>query len=239
LTGGRKRGYFAETGFQSGVHFISKPGEARDYATQMIGKTLVTPQAPKGIRCSKVLLMERMYLKREMYVSILMDRASQGPLMIVSPRGGGPMGQIARLTPELIYTEPIDIVDGLDEDQCHRMAYFLGLEQDTPGSAQATRLMMHLYDMFISCDCTQVEINPLAETTDGDIVACDAKVHFDDNSAYRQASIFEKRDKTQEDPREVEAAEYGLNYVGMDGNIGCMVNGGMLTNKTVTYQKAF
>ena len=135
------------------------------------------------------------------------------------------MGEVARLNPELIYTEPIDIVDGLDEDQCARMAHFLGLELGTTGFDQATVLMQDLYKLFIECDCAQLEINPLAETTDGNIVVCDAKLNFDDNAAYRQPDIFKNRDTSQEDPREVEAGEYGLNYVGLNGNIGCMVNG--------------
>ena len=116
---------------------------------------------------------------------------------------------------------------------CSDMAHNLGMEEGTPGYEQSVTLMKHLYDMFISCDCTQVEINPLAETPDGDIVVCDAKVNFDDNAEFRQSSIFARRDPTQEDPREVEASKYDLNYIGLDGTIGCMVNGAGLAMSTM------
>jgi len=177
--------------------------------------------------------MERMYMRREMYLSILMDRESQGPLMVCSPRGGTSIEDVAATNPDVIFTQPIDIMDGLQEDQCLRMASNLGLEEDSDAYKKAVRLMKNLYSMFIACDCTQIEVNPLAETPEGDVVVCDAKVNFDDNAAYRQSSIFARRDTTQEDAREVEASRYDLNYIGLDGTIGCMVNGAGLAMSTM------
>merc|ERR1712127_505182 len=127
----------------------------------------------------------------------------------------------------------IDITKGLQTEQCERMANNLGLEPGSASHTNAIELMKNLYSMFIGCDCTRVEVNPLAETPEGDVVVCDAKVNFDDNAQYRQSTIFEKRDTTQEDSREVEAAKYDLNYIGLDGNIGCMVNGAGLAMSTM------
>ncbi|KAL3914243.1 MAG: hypothetical protein SGILL_006180 [Bacillariaceae sp.] len=232
LSGGRGLGTF-KNGFQGGVHMVTKPGQARDFANEMLGEELVTKQAPNGIVCNKVFLMERMYMRREMYLSILMDRASQGPLMVASPRGGTSIEDVAATNPEVIFTEPIDIIDGIQDDQCERMATNLGLEKGTVPFDKAVTLMKNLYAMFIGCDCTQVEVNPLAETPDGDVVVCDAKVNFDSNAEYRQKEIFAKRDFSQEDAREVEASKYDLNYIGLDGNIGCMVNGAGLAMSTM------
>lgn len=232
LSGGRGLGTF-KNGFKGGVHMVTKPGQAHDFAEQMLGQELVTKQAPKGIICNKVFLMERMYMRREMYLSILMDRASQGPLLVASPRGGTSIEDVAKSNPEVIFTQPIDITEGIQDEQCHRMAANLGLETGTPTHDKAVTLMKNLYSMFIGCDCTQVEVNPLAETPDGDIVVCDAKINFDENAEYRQSSIFELRDYSQEDSREVEASKYDLNYIGLDGNIGCMVNGAGLAMSTM------
>jgi succinyl-CoA synthetase beta subunit len=232
LSGGRGKGSF-KSGFKGGVHMVAKPGEAREYAKSMLGEELVTKQAPNGIICNKVLLMEKMEMKQEMYLSILMDRASQGPLMVCSPRGGTSIEDVAASNPEFIFTQPIDIMTGLTDEECERMATNLGLEEGTIARGKAVTLMKNVYNMFIATDCTQLEINPLAETPDGDIVVCDAKVNFDDNAEFRQSSVFARRDSTQEDPREVEAAKYDLNYIGLDGTIGCMVNGAGLAMSTM------
>ena len=232
LSGGRGLGTF-KNGFQGGVHMVTKPGQARDYAEKMLGQELVTKQAPNGIITNKVFLMERMYMRREMYLSILMDRASQGPLMVGSPRGGTSIEDVAATNPEVIFTESIDIIEGITDEQCDRMAQNLGLEPGSESHEKAVTLMKNLYAMFIGCDCTQVEVNPLAETPEGDVVVCDAKVNFDSNAEYRQKEIFDKRDYTQEDSREVDASKYDLNYIGLDGNIGCMVNGAGLAMSTM------
>jgi len=232
LSGGRGLGTF-KNGFKGGVHMVTKEGQAQDYAQAMLGEELVTKQAPNGIICNKVFLMERVYMRREMYLSILMDRASQGPLMVASPHGGTSIEDVAASNPDVIFTEPIDITKGLQLDQCKRMAGNLGLEEGSKSFDNTVTLMNNLYDMFLKCDCTQVEVNPLAETPEGDVLVCDAKVNFDGNAEFRQADIFERRDYSQEDPREVEAAKYDLNYIGLDGNIGCMVNGAGLAMSTM------
>ena len=233
LSGGRGLGTF-KNGFQGGVHMCTRPGMAKDFAQHMLGQELVTKQAPNGILCNKVLLMERMYMRREMYLSILMDRgASQGPLMVASPRGGTSIEDVAHNNPEFIFTQPINIEQGLTDEACHSMASKLGLDVDSSAHDKAVTLMKNLYDMFIKCDCTQLEVNPLAETPDGDIVVCDAKVNFDDNAEFRQKDIFARRDTTQEDPREVAASQHDLNYIGLDGTIGCMVNGAGLAMSTM------
>jgi succinyl-CoA synthetase beta subunit len=232
LSGGRGLGTF-QNGFQGGVHIVSSPQQAKEYASQMLGQNLKTKQVPNGILCNKVFLMEKVSVRREMYLSILMDRASGGPVMVASPRGGTSIEDVAHSNPELIFKEKIDLIQGLTDASCHKMATQLGL---TPGSdphAKAVTLMKHLYTMFCACDCTQVEINPLAETTSGDVVVCDAKVNFDDNAAFRQKEIHARRDTTQEDAREVEAAKWDLNYIGLFGNIGCMVNGAGLAMSTM------
>lgn len=232
LSGGRGLGTF-KNGFKGGVHMVTKPGQAMEFAKSMLGEELVTKQAPNGIICNKVFLMERMYMRREMYLSILMDRGSQGPLMVGSPFGGTSIEDVAASNPDAIFTESIDITKGLQPEQCERMAANLGLEPGSKSYENSLELMKNLYTMFISSDCTQVEVNPLAETPEGDVVVCDAKVNFDDNAQFRQAAVYEKRDTTQEDPREVEAAKYDLNYIGLDGNIGCMVNGAGLAMSTM------
>ena len=232
LSGGRGLGHF-KNGFQGGVRMITKPGQAREFAEKMLGQELITKQAPNGILCSRVFLMERVRARQEMYLSILMDRASQGPLMVGSPYGGTSIEQVAKTSPDFIFTQPIDIMEGLTKGQCQHMASNLGMEEGTPSFDKIITLMMNLYDMFISCDCTQIEVNPLAETPDGNVVVCDAKVNFDDNAQFRQPTIFALRDYTQEDPREVEASKFHLHYIGLDGNIGCMVNGAGLAMSTM------
>jgi len=232
LSGGRGLGTF-KNGFYGGVHVISSAADAKEYASQMLGQELVTKQNPKGIECNRVYLMEKMNIKNEMYLSLLMDRATGGPVMVGSPRGGTSIEDVAESNPELIFTEAIDITVGLTSEAVERMAGNLGLEPGSDTHAKAVKVISNLYDMFIKCDCTQVEINPLAESPDGDIMVCDAKVNFDDNAEFRNKAIHEKRDTTQEDIREVEASKYDLNYIGLDGNIGCMVNGAGLAMSTM------
>jgi len=212
---------------------ISSAAQASEYASQMLGQELVTKQNPKGIMCNRVYLMEKMNIANEMYLSLLMDRASGGPVMVGSPRGGTSIEDVAESNPELIFKEEIDIVEGLTDETCHRMATNLGLKEGSEAHAKAKVLMMNFYAMFIKYDCTTVEINPLAETADGDVVVCDAKVNFDDNAEFRNKEIHALRDTTQEDPREVNASKYDLNYIGLDGNIGCMVNGAGLAMSTM------
>lgn len=232
FSGSRGLGKF-KNGFQGGVQIVTNSEQAREMAANMLGQELVTTQATDGILCNKVLLMERMDIRREMYLSILMDRSSQGPLIIASPRGGASIEEVALTNPEIIFTQPIDIIEGIQDDQCYRIATYLGTEEDSPAHAKAVELLKNMYDMFITRDCTQIEVNPLIETPEGNIVVCNAKVNFDDNAAFRQSPIFTQRDATQQDEREAEAGAHGLNYVGMDGTIGCMVNGAGLAMATM------
>ena len=212
---------------------VTKPKEVREYAQAMLGQELVTKNAPHGIICNKVLLVERLFMRRALYLSIIMDRLSQGPLMVASPFGGSSIVNFAQRNPEVIFTQPIDIMDGLQEEECYRMATNIGLDEGSVAHQNAMDTMMNLYQMFLARDCTQIEINPLMETPEGDIVVCDVKINFDDNAAFRQPEIFSYRDRTQEDHREAMAFDNHLNYVGLDGSIACMVNGAGLAMSTM------
>lgn len=232
LSGGRGLGTF-KNGFKGGVHMVTRSSEAKEFAEQMLKQDLVTKQAPNGIICNKVYLMERVYMRREMYLSVLMDRNSDGPLLVGSPFGGTSIEDVAASNPDAIFTSPISITDGITDAQVSEMAVNLGLDLGSPAHGKAMTLMKNIYKMFTECDCTQLELNPVAETPDGDVVVCDAKINYDDNAAFRQGEIHKQRDLSQEDSREVEASKYDLNYIGLDGNIGCMVNGAGLAMSTM------
>ena len=231
LAGGRGRGTF-KNGFRGGVHVITHAGEAKDMAAKMLNQVLVTKQTgAEGKICDKVFLMERMYLRREMYFSILMDRQSSGPVLVGSPAGGMNIEDVAAETPELIFTETVDIESGLQPGQLEGLAANMGFEGEQV--TEAADVMGKLYEMFLATDATLIEINPLAETNTGQVMVCDAKLNFDDNAEFRQQDVFKHRDRKQEDPREVEASQYDLNYIGLDGSIGCLVNGAGLAMATM------
>jgi len=233
LSGGRGLGSF-KNGFKGGVHLCTNLSDVKKNAEGMLGQTLVTKQTgEKGIICNKVLLVERMYMRREMYLSIMMDRGSQGPVIVASPAGGTSIEDVAATNPEKIFTEKIDIMEGMNDAIANKLASNLGLEEGSKAHESGSDLIKKLYKLFIASDATLVEINPLAETVDGRVIAADAKLNFDDNAEYRQKNTFSKRDLTQEDSREVEASKYDLNYIGLDGNIGCMVNGAGLAMSTM------
>jgi succinyl-CoA synthetase beta subunit len=237
LAGGRGLGHF-DNGFQGGVHLCTKPGDVEKYASQMVGHNLITKQTgAEGLPCNKVMIAERMYMRREMYISIMLDRAAGGPIFIASTAGGTSIEDVAEATPELIFKQPVDITVGLTDEQAINLATALGFTQGSSGHDEAQDVVRKLYKMFCEKDCTLVEVNPLAETQDGRVLVCDGKVNFDDNAEYRQKSIFDYRDRTQEDPREVEAAKYDLNYIGLSGNVGCMVNGAGLAMATMDILK--
>jgi succinyl-CoA synthetase beta subunit len=233
LTGGRGMGRFT-SGLQGGVHLCTKPGDVKKYAEGMLGNMLVTKQTTAaGMQCNKVLLVERMYMRREMYISIMLDRSAGGPLIIASPAGGTSIEDVAASSPEMIFTQPVDIMKGIQDSETTFVATSLGFIPGTSSHNDCKDLVEKMYNMFCTYDCTLVEVNPLAETPDGRVVVCDGKINFDDNSEYRQKKIFNFRDKSQEDPREVEAAQYDLNYIGLTGDIGCMVNGAGLAMATM------
>jgi len=237
LAGGRGKGVF-DTGFAGGVHFGASTLEARSLADKMLGNKLITKQSgPEGKPCNMVMVCERVYLRRETYFAILMDRESAGPCIVGSPNGGMNIEEVAEENPELIHKVTVDIHNGPEEDQL----LFLSAEMGFKGNAQleAVDNMKKLYELFIKCDCTMVEINPMAETHDGRVLCCDGKLNFDNNAAFRQKEIFSMRDKNQEDPREVFAETVGLNYIALDGSIGCLVNGAGLAMATMDAIKLF
>jgi succinyl-CoA synthetase beta subunit len=170
-----------------------------------------------------VFVCEKMDVVNEFYFAILMDRAHQGPVLMASSEGGMDIEGVARDTPEKIITEPIHVTKGLQKDQATRIARAIGVSAGALDNAVDS--MFKLYEMFNEADCTLLEINPLAEAAGDRIICMDAKLNFDDNAEFRQSEIFGQRDWTQEDPREVQAAEFDLNYIGLDGSIGCLVNG--------------
>jgi succinyl-CoA synthetase beta subunit len=231
LAGGRGLGTF-KNGFKGGVHMCKTPEEAATVAEKMIGQHLVTKQTGStGRLCSKALVTERVDIKREMYFAILYDRESQGPLVVASRVGGTSIEDIAAADPTAIIKVPIDIVEGMTAEKAKEVALGLGFTADKLSAAvdQVTKL----YQLFLDKDATMVEVNPLVETSSGSIVCVDAKINFDANAEFRQKDIFAMRDITQEDPREVRASKFELNYIGLDGNIGCLVNGAGLAMATM------
>lgn len=223
LSGGRGKGAF-DTGFQGGVQIAHSASQARDIAHQMLGHRLITNQSgPDGKPCSKVLITERKYLRREAYFSILYDRTSSGAVMVASPRGGMDIEQVARDNPAAIFKELISLQSGPTSQQLNKLASSMGFQGVAAEAAQQT--MAGLWKLFVERDATLVEINPLAETIDHEVQCVDAKVNFDENALFRQKEIAALRDPSQEDQREVEADKHSLNYIGLDGNIGCLVNG--------------
>jgi succinyl-CoA synthetase beta subunit len=229
LAGGRGLGTFTN-GLQGGVHII-KTSHVEKYASQMLGGTLVTKQSgPAGKPVNTLLLAKKMQLKKEFYFAIMMDRASQGPLIIACSEGGTSIEDLAESAPEKIIKIPVDPVVGLTDADALKVVEGLTVSGDKDAAADQVRA---LYNLFIAKDCTMVEVNPLAEDHEGNLLAADAKIGFDDNAEFRQKDVFAQRDTTQEDPREVSAAEWDLNYIGLDGSIGCMVNGAGLAMATM------
>lgn len=232
--GGRGKGHF-DTGFQKGVHIRAGPTRAKDIADcarQMFGHNLITKQTgPEGQKVMKVLIHEGINFDREMYFAILMDRAYNGPVMVASTQGGMDIEEVAHTNPNAIFTQPIDIEKGIQPSDTEKVARMLGFKGAELVDVQEQ--MANLYKLFITCDATQVEINPLVVTRKGKVYCVDAKITFDDNAEFRQKAIYAMRDTSMEDPREVEASKFNLNYIGLDGNIGCMVNGAGLAMATM------
>ncbi|KAF9294007.1 beta' subunit [Linnemannia elongata] len=231
LAGGRGKGTF-DSGLKGGVRTIFSPTEAKMFADQMLGHKLVTKQTgAAGKICNAVYICERKYVRREYYFAVLMDRKSQGPVMVASSQGGVDIESVAAENPEAILQLPIDINKGVDRAAVRDLAERMGF---TPKCVdQATDTMINLYDLFMQKDATMVEINPMAESADHEVICMDAKINFDDNAEFRQHEVHALRDVSQEDPREVAAAKYNLNYIGLDGSIGCLVNGAGLAMSTM------
>ena len=229
--GGRGKGTFTN-GFQGGVHLCKTAAEARDIAGRMIGQTLVTHQTgPGGRLVNQVLVAESVEIEKEFYFAILLDRATGAPVIVASREGGMDIEEVAARSPEKILREAVDPAFGLQPYQTRKLAQELGF---APGQTRAAgRLFAALYRCFISSDCSMVEINPLVLTKGGEVLALDAKFSFDDNALFRHPDIVALRDIGEEDPREVAASEHHLSYIGLDGNIGCMVNGAGLAMATM------
>ena len=235
--GGRGKGTFTN-GFKGGVHVVKSPPEAREVAGKMLGQTLVTHQTGAAGRVvHKVLIAEAAEIAREIYFAILLDRATAAPLIVASTEGGVEIETVAAKTPEKIIREPIDPLAGLQPFQTRKVAKQLGFEQSQ--TRAATKLFDGLYRTFIGCDCSMVEINPLVVTKKDEVLALDAKFNFDDNALYRHPEIEAMRDFAEEDPREVEASKHELNYIGLDGNIACLVNGAGLAMATMDIIKFY
>merc|ERR1719369_780299 len=231
LAGGRGKGHF-DNGFKGGVHLTKDPNVVAGLCNAMIGHKLITKQTPPGgIPVSKVMVAEAIDITRETYFCIAMDRESNGPVIVASPDGGVDIEDVAEKTPERIKKMPVDIHVGVTDEIATELAVFLGFQGDLV--AQCAEQIQNLYKMFLDVDCLQLEVNPLAETPQGKVYTADAKLGFDDNASFRQRSIFDMEDTTESDPREVEAGKYNLNYVQMDGNIGCLVNGAGLAMATM------
>jgi len=236
LAGGRGKGTF-DTGFKGGVKVCDSPEEVGAMAKQMIGNWLVTNQTPpEGQKVNNVLIHEGVDFDREFYFAILLERAYNGPVIVGSPMGGMDIEEVAEQYPDKLLMLPVDWKNGLSDATARQMAEFVGFDSEET-IADAVVQMKGLYDLFIKNDCVQVEINPLVQTTkehyDSKVYCVDAKLGFDESAEYRNKEIFSWRDTSMEDPREVAATAVGLNYVGLDGNIGCMVNGAGLAMGTM------
>ena len=235
--GGRGKGTF-KNGFKGGVHVRKSPKEVREVAEKMLGQILVTHQTgPAGRVVNKVLVAESADIAREMYFAILFDRATAAPLIVASVEGGVEIETVAAKSPQKIVREAIAPLAGLQPFQTRKLAKQLGFESSQLKSA--SKLFEGLYRTFIAFDCSMVEVNPLVVTASGDVLALDAKFNFDDNALYRHPEIAALRDTAEEDPREVEASRHGLNYIGLDGNIACLVNGAGLAMATMDIIKFY
>ncbi len=235
--GGRGKGTFTD-GFKGGVKLAKSRAEAIDYATRMLGNTLVTKQTgPAGRKVQTLYFSEGCDILKEYYLAILLDRRTSRPVIIASTEGGVEIETVAAETPEKITKVFVDPAVGLQSFQARQVAFGLGFSGDL--FKQALKLLDRLYRLFWELDCSMVEINPLITTKDGTLLALDAKVSFDDNALYRQPAVKDLRDLNEEDPKEIEASANALSYIALDGNIACLVNGAGLAMATMDIIKHF
>merc|ERR1712086_900436 len=224
--GGRGKGHFIENGYKGGVQFTTKAGEVPGIVENMLGNHLWTNQTPEeGVLVRQVMVAESVDITSEKYLAFLMDRAAGGPAAVASRMGGMDIEGVAESNPEEIHMTPINISTGITKEQCDSIAK--QLEFEPKFQEEAAVMINNLYNLFIATDAVQVELNPIAETKDHGVVCVDA------NALYRQEQVVSFRDPTEEDPREVEADKAGLNYIGLDGNIACLVNGAGLAMATM------
>jgi len=226
--GGRGKG--------GGIRVARDPGEAFEHARAILGMTLVTPQTgPAGRLVRKVLVEEALDLDRELYLGVTLDRSRALPMVIASRSGGMEIEEVAARDPSAVLREAVDPSLGMFPFQARRLAFALGLAAEP--FRQAVFLMQSLFRAYVETDATLAEVNPLLVTSSGRVLALDAKMTFDDNALFRHPDIREMRDLAEEDPLEVEASKFGLNYVKLDGNVGCMVNGAGLAMATMDLVK--
>jgi succinyl-CoA synthetase beta subunit len=222
--GGRGKG--------GGIKLAKSPEEAKKYASEIIGMTLVTPQTgSEGRKVKKVLIEEGMPIDKELYLGILLDRQSSRVMIMASEAGGMAIEEVAEETPEKIIKEIIDPIIGVKPYLARKIAFALNLKGNS--LKQMIPLIINLYQAFIKEDCDMLEINPLVTTKDDRVLVLDAKINIDSNALYRQKEILAYRDLDEEDPMEVEASKFDLNYIKLDGSIGCMVNGAGLAMATM------
>lgn len=230
--------YAGGRGKAGGIKMADIPEEAEKAASQLLGTRMVTHQTgAEGVAISRVLVEEASEISRELYVSVLVDSTTKLPLMMASEAGGMEIEEVVQAAPEKILKVSIDPAIGFQPFQGRKLAY--GMNLTGKQAAEATRLLTNLYQLFMTKDCSLAEINPLAVTADGRLLALDAKLNFDDNALFRHKDIQELHDEEQEELLEVQACQWGINnYVKMDGNIGCMVNGAglaMAVNDLIQY----
>ncbi|KAM8703525.1 hypothetical protein ACLKA7_008191 [Drosophila subpalustris] len=236
LAGGRGKGTF-KNGLKGGVRVVYSPEMAEEFASKMVDQLLITKQTGAAGRiCKKVMVAERKFPRREFYFAVMMERAFNGPVLIASKEGGVDIEEVAATSPEAILYEPIDIAKGLTKEQACKIIEKVGLSDN---AAEHVQMLLNMYKLFVEKDALLVEINPYAEDAMSGFFALDAKLRFDDNAEFRQKELFSMRDWTQEDPKEVEAAKYNLNYIALDGTIGCMVNGAGLAMATMDIIKLY
>jgi len=228
--GGRGKG--------GGVKIAKSADEAKKFARDMFGMTLVTHQTgPEGKVVKRVLIEKGCNIADEFYVSFLVDRATSKVTLMASAEGGMDIEEVAAKTPEKIFFETIDPLAGLTGFQARKVAFKLGFAM--PQVKQAIPLLQNLYKAFVEADCSLLEINPLVLTKEGDLLCLDAKLNFDDNALFRHDRIRDLRDYDEEEPMEIEASQYDLSYIALDGNIGCMVNGAGLAMATMDIIKHY
>lgn len=225
-------------GKAGGVKLAKSHLEARQYAEGMLGKKLVTHQTgPEGKEVKKVLIEEGCQINRELYLGMVVDRAAQRVVVMASSEGGVEIEEVAAKSPEKILKEYVDPAVGLIPFQARKLAFGLGIDKSLVN--KAVKFMTGLYQAFVNTDASMAEINPLVITKSGDILALDAKMGFDDNGLFRHKEIHDMRDLDEEDLKEIEASRHSLNYVALDGNIGCMVNGAGLAMATMDIIKLY
>ena len=235
--GGRGKGVFSD-GYKGGVKFCKSKAEAKEVAARMLGNTLVTAQTgPAGRKVQTIYFTVASDIKKEYYLAILLDRVASRPVIVASTEGGVEIEKVAHETPEKIFKVVVDPAFGLADFQVRDLVTRLGFSGAE--AKNASKLIRSLYAMYWETDAAMVEVNPLISTPTGDVLALDAKVSFDDNSLFRHPEIVALRDLNEEDPKEIEASKHALNYIALDGNIACLVNGAGLAMSTMDIIKHF